>query len=222
MRRFALIMTAILAIFGTFALRADAGKGWCRSDPVVDLNGIRINVIVSIPWDSQYDALGPINVTFTAPRTSNLTVVSTDAGFNGYGESVTLLLNNQQIAPDGSFTLITKVSVPMRGNQFVPMQVSIIPQSGQSITVQGYTVGLETTVRVNGNTVSSPTVQSGTVVSTATNTPTSTPTQGTQQQSIAPSPTATIEPPTQEPATETVQPTATSEATIPAEATATP
>ena len=82
MRRCALIaLTALLTLL-PFATPVRAGKGWCRSDPIVTLNGVQLQFWIAIPVEEQADVIGPIAVTLVAPKASKMTVVYTDSGFN--------------------------------------------------------------------------------------------------------------------------------------------
>src|SRR5262249_45817786 len=150
MRRFALIALAALLMLGFVATPASAGKGWCRSDPVVSLNGVTLQFWIAIPLDNQSDVIDPISIVFLAPRSSNATRVSSDSGFNGYGESIQLVSNGSRIAPDGSFNVTISVSVPMSGNQLVPLQVEVIPESGASVFVEGDATGVSITLTLLG------------------------------------------------------------------------
>ena len=41
----------------------------------------------------------------------------------------------------------------MRGNNFIPMQVEIIPDSGESVFVEGQAVGVTITLHLAGSTI---------------------------------------------------------------------
>jgi hypothetical protein len=154
MRRFAPIAFAALLVLGSVAMPVRAGKGWCRSDPVVSLNGVNLQFWIAIPLDDQSDVIGSIMITFLAPRSSNLTLVSSDPGFNGFGETVQLASNGSRINPDGSFTVRVSVSVPLRGNDDVPLQVEVVPESGESVVVEGDATGVSLTLTLLGSTIS--------------------------------------------------------------------
>jgi hypothetical protein len=78
---------AIVA-FALLPLSASAGKGWCRSDPVVSVGGTShtFEVAVNFPLDGSGHATGPTAFTATSPRT--IVVLQTDAGVDGAGETV--------------------------------------------------------------------------------------------------------------------------------------
>ncbi|MEA2596838.1 MAG: hypothetical protein QOF01_3307 [Thermomicrobiales bacterium] len=164
MRRIAFIAFVALLTFGIGATPVSAGKGWCRSDPIVSLNGVELQFWIAIPEEEQADVIGPISVTLVAPRSSDLTLIYTDPGFSGYGESIQLAGNGDQIAEDGTFTVTATVSVPMRGNQFIPMQVEIVPDSGESVYVEGEAVGLTVTLTLAGSTISHTKADRGEVI----------------------------------------------------------
>src|SRR5687767_5827737 len=65
-----------------------AGKQWCRADPVLEVEGTRIQVLVGIPAAQQALVNGPIAIDVQTPPGAARQVVMTDAGFNGHGEAV--------------------------------------------------------------------------------------------------------------------------------------
>jgi hypothetical protein len=71
---------------------AEAGKGWCRSDPVVSIAGVsyHIEVAVHFPDDGSGQATGPVNFDIYYDASQTAEVVATDGGFDGQGETVAL------------------------------------------------------------------------------------------------------------------------------------
>lgn len=165
MRRFALIAPAALLTLGSVATPASAGKGWCRSDPIVSLNGVQVQFWIAMPVEYQSNVIGPIAITFVAPRASNLALVSSDSGFNGYGEAVQLAGNGSRFNADGSFRVKISVGVPVLGNQSVPLRVEITPESGGSVSVEGDATGVSITLTLQGSTISQTQAGNGAVVS---------------------------------------------------------
>src|SRR5215218_8046138 len=96
MRRFALIALIALLAWVPVVNPVSAGKGWCRSDPIVSLNGVELQLWVAIPLEEQANVAGPISITFMAPRSTNMELVYTDSGFKNYGESIYLAGNGSR------------------------------------------------------------------------------------------------------------------------------
>lgn len=116
-----------------FAVPAGAGVSWCRADPIVDLNGKRVQIWVAVPEQYVDKVTGPIEVQINVPNSVSRKVVMLDAGFNGYGEKVTFTTNNGTLMPDGSFWMTVIVRVPMNGFwQSVPVQVEVIHPNGET------------------------------------------------------------------------------------------
>jgi hypothetical protein len=230
MRRFALIALAALLPLGFVAAPVSAGKGWCRSDPIVALNGVNLQFWIAIPLENQSDVVGPISITFLAPRSTKLALVSTDPGFNGYSESIQLAGNGGNIAADGSFNVKVMVSVPLRGNQIVPLQVQIIPDAGGSVYVEGDATGVSMTLTLLGPAISQTQASSGAVVTydtestsvTTESNPDATPTPDPTEESTVDAPAAELSAGGNETAGQTTIDESTAPSDTNAESTATP
>jgi hypothetical protein len=120
-------------------LPASAGWEWCPFDPVVNVAGIDVNVVVSIPNGYQDLVSGPIEVQVATRAGVQRSVVSTDEGVNGYGEHVQFIdlpfLDQNE--------MLVSVQIPLgRGTvkgSPVPVQLTLNPAVGQPITVSGTT-----------------------------------------------------------------------------------
>ena len=113
MRRFALIALAALLIFGSAATPVSAGKGWCRSDPIVTLNGVELQFWVAIPDDVQDDVLGPINITMFAHLLQRLR--DTEEGAGNLLDSSCILLGSDCAQGFGHSTFDQPLLVAGRG-----------------------------------------------------------------------------------------------------------
>ena len=86
-RRFVMAAAVILAASGmTFTgSTADAGKGWCRVDPVVIIDGQIADIFVGSTLSALTSTTGPIKVVVTVPEGAKTTYVISDLGFlRGY------------------------------------------------------------------------------------------------------------------------------------------
>jgi hypothetical protein len=121
----------LVALF-VFAVPAGAGVSWCRADPIVELNGKRVQIWVAVPEQYVDKVTGPIDVQINVPSSVSRELIFTDAGFNGYGEKVTFTTNGGGLMPDGSFWMTVIVRVPMNGFwQSVPVQVEVVHPNGE-------------------------------------------------------------------------------------------
>ncbi len=129
------------------------GSGWCRVDPIVEINGEEIQVWVAVPNGAEDAVNGPIEVEFTAPAGATTEVTFVDSGFNGYGETVTFA-PGATVNSDGSMNIQITVHVPMdtssmTSSDAVPVQLEIITSDGSRF-VTGNHVQTQTTVTVGG------------------------------------------------------------------------
>ena len=107
--------------------------GWCRADPIVELEGEEVQIWVAIPEEYQSQVNGPIDVTIAVPDDVDTEVKFLDAGFNGHGETVTFVEGGK--GDEDEFAALITVSVPMEGQgpsslaaqaSSVPVQVEVV------------------------------------------------------------------------------------------------
>lgn len=128
--------------------------GWCRADPIVEINGEEIQVWVAIPENMQRAVNGPIEVQFSKPWKADAHVVYLDEGFNGHGERVRFFTGTSARS-DGSMDIQIFVQIPVDSSKLppgvwtVPVQLEIITDKGKKV-VDGTHWWTSTTVRVGG------------------------------------------------------------------------
>jgi hypothetical protein len=88
-RRFGQATLVALIALAVMAMPAGAGKKWCRADPIVRIDGNEIQILVEVQEEHVGAVSGPISIEIGTPANVARELVSTDAGFNGYGEVVT-------------------------------------------------------------------------------------------------------------------------------------
>lgn len=141
MRRFTLsFMFAALLLVLAVAPAGAWGVTWCRVDPIVLLNGTRVSIYVAVPREYARYVNGPIDVVIRTPAEVSRELVMTDAGFNGYGETVAFRNTDGSVGPFGRFAMVVRVKVPidyaaLGTNAEVPVQVTIDPGHGQPTQV---------------------------------------------------------------------------------------
>ena len=128
-------ISSALAVFVAvllLTLPVRAGLDWCDSDPVVLLDGVPVQILVSIPPQSVSRVKGATWVVIAIPKSVSRKVVSTDAGFRGYGEQVRFRkLKGDSDDDDDEFRVKLRVSAPLKGaasatGRSVPMKVTVI------------------------------------------------------------------------------------------------
>ncbi len=152
MRRFGLSLLCSLLAALALAFPAQAGEGWCMSDPIVELDGLRVQILVAIPAEAQPLVDGPIDVEITTPKRVKRHIVFLDAGFNGHGEKVTFSHGGMYSSSDidvlgtasssTSFSTRIRVSVPLSVATAVPVQVTVIPDNAPPVVVLGTSDGV--------------------------------------------------------------------------------
>ena len=70
------------------AMPASAGVSWCRADPIVAIEGYRVQMWIGVPQEYVQHVNGPVSFKIDTPSNFSRRVVMTDAGFNGHGETV--------------------------------------------------------------------------------------------------------------------------------------
>ena len=83
--RWALAVVAVLTALS--ASNAAAGVGWCRTDPVIMVDGVAADVFVSAPADAPLKVTGPTQIVVTTPRDAHAVLILSTPGF-GRGEVV--------------------------------------------------------------------------------------------------------------------------------------
>jgi hypothetical protein len=137
-RKLSASLCLVLLALVIFAAAASAGVTWCRSDPIVELNGKRVQIWVAVPEQYASQVSGPIQIEINAPAVVNRQLLLTDAGFNGQGESVSFTTNNGTLLPDGSFYMTFIIQVPMNGvYTTVPVHIEVVNPDGSKSYYSG-------------------------------------------------------------------------------------
>jgi hypothetical protein len=112
----AFVLAAVLLAFNS--LNTSASIGWCRSDPVLRIEGNLADVFVSIPLAEVPKVNGPTRFVITTPGGIDEAVLLTSPGF-GYGETVTF--------QESSSLKLTSTGIQLRIKAFVPATNGTIP-----------------------------------------------------------------------------------------------
>jgi hypothetical protein len=146
-----LLTYALLAlVLLVAAAPAQAGRKWCQRDPVFSVNGTLVNVFVSVYDDQQTRVTGPVAVTLSVPPGTVAELISVDEGFNGFGETVTIVTNPRlKVTSRG---VQTQIQVGVPSDISMPVLVTVAPESGKAVSQTGRT---NTTITVNTSIVAS-------------------------------------------------------------------
>jgi hypothetical protein len=140
-----LSMLAVLMLASPVA----AGRVWCAIDPVVSLNGTTVQILVAVPDEYVSRVNGAVAVDVRTAQGAQRSLISTDPGFNGFGEVVTF--SDFRAWADYVAPMLTQISVtipvttgsPAR----IPVQVTVI-QNGITTVTEGSSSGTTVTLMV--------------------------------------------------------------------------
>jgi len=111
---------------------------WCKSDPVVSLNGRLVDITAALPLEYVLLVTGPTQIQIQTPPGVERFVVISDLGFNGYGTEVTFVDGGGVIKDDEIPTTI-RVTVPIQidSGEQVPMEITVWADDDLPVTVRG-------------------------------------------------------------------------------------
>jgi hypothetical protein len=136
------IPTALAALVAT-SRGAAARRAWCRTDPIVVIDGTIVDIFVSAPLGDLVQALltvtGPNKIVVTVPSGVNAWLLLSDLGF-GRGNTVSFAESaDLQRTADG-IQVRVDVYVPAKGSfpvrvDFAPRILGILsPESAEGVT----------------------------------------------------------------------------------------
>ena len=105
---------------------ADASPMWCRSDPVVLIDGYLVDVFVSVPLDDLLRVTGTTRIEVSVPPGVSVALASPGVGF-GYGEDVALRESPSLSVTRQGMEVRIKVFVPA-ADDAVPVLVQVAPR----------------------------------------------------------------------------------------------
>ena len=132
------LLVAITSMVLTLILVAPVGAGrrWCEADPVFLIAGRQVNVVTAIPEEHVPAVTGPIAVTLYVPAGVSARLVATDAGYNGYGEVVSIVPVSWLAVTRRGVEAVVEVTLPARRAD-VPVEVRAIVDRGPHGTTSG-------------------------------------------------------------------------------------
>ncbi|HEX5500810.1 MAG TPA: hypothetical protein VFX03_16355, partial [Thermomicrobiales bacterium] len=104
---------------------AAAGRGWCRSDPVLLIDGVLADLFSSVPLDDVLNVTGPTRIVVTTPKDIAISLAIPGLGFLR-GEQVRFQRSRRLKRTADGIELKIKVLVPAR--EKVPVEVDFAPR----------------------------------------------------------------------------------------------
>jgi hypothetical protein len=120
---FASIAIVCLALAIAAPQGATAGIGWCKSDPIVLIDGELADIFVSAPLHAPLVVTGPTQIVITLPVGIDGTVVLTDLGF-GRGEQVRFVSSHALQVRESGIPVRIAVYVPAT-DESMPIEVEM-------------------------------------------------------------------------------------------------
>lgn len=130
------LMALALALAVVAVSPAEAGWRWCERDPVFSIAGTLVNVVVAVREEHQSAVTGPIVVTLYAPIGVNALLISTDDGYNGYGEVVSIVPASWLTVTGRGVQVRVEVTVPA-SRVDMPVDVFVTPAGARTVSVNG-------------------------------------------------------------------------------------
>ncbi len=141
MRRLLVPILVLLLVTLIPVPHAGATAIWCKSDPVVRLNGTVVDITIGIPLE--YIALvdGPVRYEIRTPRSTTRQLLVSGPGFNGYGEEV-FFTDGDGVVVNNQIPTRILVTVPidesrLAPGEVVPTELTVVPAKGLPVVVQG-------------------------------------------------------------------------------------
>ena len=118
------LLLAALA-FVLIAPNASAFRQWCRTDPIVRIDGQIAHVLVSVPREARDLTTGPIELVIAVPAGVDAELIAANMGF-GYGYVVTFVPSDAlATGPAGTAVEVSAVVPTLDGT--IPVLVEFVP-----------------------------------------------------------------------------------------------
>jgi hypothetical protein len=140
MKRVMLSIVIPLLVMLVSVLPVNAGLTYCKSDPIIQLNGTLVDISVAIPLKYVPLVNGPVSYEIQTPKSTVRELILSDAGYNGHG--ITVTFTDGGIEKNGWIPTKIKVRVPIDKSQLdvdevVPAKLSVLPDNGSLVVAEG-------------------------------------------------------------------------------------
>lgn len=140
-RRFGVCILIPLLIMLSLAFPAKASWSWCKSDPIVALDGRLVDIQVDIPLEYVPLVNGPTSFEIQRPKSVESTVLVSDLGYMGQGTRV-YFTDGAGVIKENEFATKIQVKVPidksrLADGEVVPAIVTITADNAGPVVVEG-------------------------------------------------------------------------------------
>lgn len=131
-------MAAATAALAHTATPAAAGRGWCRSDPLILIDGELADIFCTAPLSMLLQATGPTKIVVTVPKGVKTHLVLGGIGF-GRGEKTTFKKSKRLKKKGGKIDVEIKAMMPAKndlpvGLEFAPRLLGILnPDTAEGV-----------------------------------------------------------------------------------------
>jgi hypothetical protein len=152
-RRSAFVGVILLLALALNVQVTEAGRLWCKADPVVMLDGRLISVNVSIPIEYVLLVDGPVQIEITTPPSVDRYLIVNDLGY--LRGSVVTFKDSDESVTDGWIPVHINASVAMNdryvsSDEVVPLQISILTDGLRYMTALGTVDGTTMHLTIRG------------------------------------------------------------------------
>jgi hypothetical protein len=148
-----LLLAAVIALMGSLVGgigSASAGRAWCRTDPILIIDGQISDIFVAGPLTAPFQVTGPTKINIYVPHDAGLIIAIPDLGFLKGVDMQVIRSANLQKTPEGRIPLKIEVYVPAQSSsmpiavEFAPRVLGILdPVRVEGTANQWITLGVE-------------------------------------------------------------------------------
>ena len=150
------LMVVLLTALSALPQQVRAGVVWCKSDPIVRLNGTLVDVQIAIPLEYQLLVNGPTRFEIQTSGSVTRALYLSDPGLNLQGIQVVFVTNQALKVMGQQFQTRIKVTVPIDTTRLPPGEVvaaelTVLPHNQlQPVIVMGTSELTTTTLWLTG------------------------------------------------------------------------
>ncbi len=122
MRRIVAKLVIVLFALVSWVAPASADLRWCRTDPIITLNGAVVDLSVAIPLEFVPLVNGPVEYEVQTPVFTRRQLIVNDLGYNGYGSKV-IFKDGSGTMKNGQIPTTVRVHIPIDKQRLAPGQV---------------------------------------------------------------------------------------------------
>ena len=120
---------------------ASAGVVYCKSDPVIQLNGALVDIALEIPLTAINEVTGPVVYEVVTHRSITGGIVVSDPGYNGHGMQINFKSRRWGLRAEEFLTTV-KVEVPIARRVRTVLTVTPVSDPRRMEKYEGWSDGL--------------------------------------------------------------------------------